>query len=205
MSELKNIDAAIDFTLPDSAPGNILFLAANKIPVVCGTTGWHDRLPEISQAVKDAGSSLLWSTNFSLGINLFFHIASYAAKLVDPFMDYDVAGFEVHHNNKADSPSGTARTLAEKVLAQTSRKKKIVYEMLDRKPGKEELHYASLRVGSVPGSHSLIFDSAADSIEISHKARNREGFAAGAVLAMEWLCAKKRTGVFTMEDVFAQG
>ena len=204
LSVIKDADAAIEFTLPGSAPENILFLAKEKIPVVCGTTGWYDRLPEIREAVEDAGSSLVYSSNFSLGVNLFYRITSHAAKLVDPFKEYDVAGFETHHNNKADSPSGTAKTLVQKVLAQMTRKKRAVFEMLDRKPEPDEIHYASLRVGSVTGTHSLIFDSAADTIEIVHSARNREGFAAGAVLAAEWLCAKKRTGIFTVDDVLEE-
>jgi len=200
---LKDADAVIEFTHPNVAAGNLLFLAKEKIPTVTGTTGWYDKLGEISQAVKNSGSSLVWSSNFSLGVNLFFRIAAYAAKLADPFEEYDVAGSETHHNKKADSPSGTAKTLVEKVLAQMSRKKKAVYEKLDRPPEADELHYASLRVGSVPGTHNILFDSAADTIEITHTARSREGFASGAVIAAEWLTKEKRTGVFTVDDVLA--
>ena len=200
---LKDADAAIEFSHPDVAVKNLLFLAREKIPVVTGTTGWYAKLPEVRQAVEAAASSLVWSSNFSLGVNLFYRMAAYAAKLTDPFKEYDVAGFETHHNNKADSPSGTAKTLVERVLANMTRKKKAVYQTLDRKPEADEIHYASLRVGTVPGTHSLIFDSAADTIEITHTARSREGFAAGAVLAAEWLCAEKRTGVFTVDDVLA--
>ena len=200
---LKNVDAAIEFTHPDAAVENLLFLVREKIPVVTGTTGWSARLPEITKAVNDAESSLLWSSNFSLGVNVFLRIAEYAAKLFNPFAEYDVAGIETHHNKKADSPSGTAKTLVERVLAQMTRKKKAVYEMLEKKPEEDEIHYASVRLGSVPGTHSLFFDSAADTIEITHTARSREGFAAGAVLAAEWLCAKKRTGVFTVDSALA--
>jgi 4-hydroxy-tetrahydrodipicolinate reductase len=198
---LKDADVVVEFSVPPVAPVNLLFLANEKIPVVTGTTGWYDKLPEISKAVLSAGSSLLWSSNFSLGVNLFYRIACCAAKLIDPFKEYDVAGFEAHHNNKADSPSGTAKTLVDMVLGQMTRKKRAVYQTLERKPDADELHFASLRVGSVPGTHSLIFDSNADTIEITHTARNREGFAAGAVLAAEWLTAEKRTGIFTMDDV----
>ena len=203
-SSLKDVDAAIEFTVPDTAPENILFLAKEKIPVVVGTTGWYSRLDEISQAVKKAGSSLLWASNFSLGVNIFYRIAANAAKLIDPFEEYDVGGFEIHHNKKADSPSGTAKTLVETVLAHMTRKRKAVYEKLEKAPGADELHYASLRLGSVPGTHSLTFDSAADSIEITHTARSREGFAAGAVLAAEWLKGKKQSGIFTMDDVLSE-
>ncbi|GHU64369.1 4-hydroxy-tetrahydrodipicolinate reductase [Spirochaetia bacterium] len=199
--ELKQAEGAIEFTKPDTAPENIKFLAAHKIPVTVGTTGWYVKLPEITAAVNAAGSSLLWASNFSLGVNLFYRIASHAAALMDPFAEYDAAGFEVHHNKKADSPSGTAITLAEKVLSKMKRKTKAVYDKLDRPPQADELHFASLRVGSVPGVHSLIFDSEADTIEITHTARNREGLAAGAILAAEWLGS--RSGVYTMDDVLA--
>ena len=200
---LKDADVVLEFTRPDMAVKNLLFLAKQKIPAVTGTTGWYDSLPEVSRAVDAAGSSLLWASNFSLGVNLFYRIAEYASRLMDPFGEYDVAGVEAHHNKKADSPSGTAKTLVERVLAQMTRKKKAVYEMLDRPPAGDELHYASVRVGSMPGVHNLIFDSPADTIKITHTVRNREGLAGGAILAAEWLVAKKRTGVFTVEDALA--
>ena len=200
---LKDADVVFEFTQPDQAVKNLLFLAKEKIPTVTGTTGWYGKLDEVSQAVNAEGSSLVWSSNYSLGVNIFYRIAANAAKLMDPFAEYDVAGCETHHNKKADSPSGTAKTLVERVLAQMTRKKKAVYEMLDRPPAADELHYASVRVGTVPGIHSLLFDSAAETIEITHTARNRGGFAAGAVLAAEWLTAKKRIGVFTVDDAFA--
>ena len=200
---LYDSDAVIEFSHPSVALNNLLFLARNKIPTVTGTTGWYDKLPEISKAVNDSKTSLLWSANFSLGVNLFFRVAEYAAKLADPFAEYDVGGCETHHNKKADSPSGTAKTLVERVLAKITRKKKALYEMMERPPAADELHYASLRVGSVPGTHSLFFDSAADTIEITHTARSRDGFASGAVLAAEWLTREKRAGVFTIEDVLS--
>jgi 4-hydroxy-tetrahydrodipicolinate reductase len=171
------------------------------VPVVVGTTGWFDRLDEVSYAVEKSGSSVLWASNFSLGVNLFYQIAATAAAAVDPFPDYDVGGFEVHHNKKADSPSGTAKTLVERVLASMVRKKAVVWDTLDRPLAPDEVHFASLRTGAVPGTHVLIIDSPTDTIEIRHTARGRDGFAAGAVLAAEWLIAERRHGVFTMEDV----
>jgi 4-hydroxy-tetrahydrodipicolinate reductase len=198
---LKDADVALEFTRPDTAPVNILFLAGQKIPVVTGTTGWYGRLPEIGAAVESAGSALLWASNFSLGVNLFYRVAAYAAALADHFPEYDVGGYESHHNKKADSPSGTARTLVEQVLGQMKRKTKAVYDKLDRPPAGDELHFASIRAGAVPGVHSLFFDSPADTIEITHTARNREGFAAGALVAAEWLAAQKRSGIFTMDQV----
>ncbi|MDR0476152.1 MAG: 4-hydroxy-tetrahydrodipicolinate reductase [Treponema sp.] len=197
----EKIDVVIEFTHPDAAAENLMFLAKMKIPAVTGTTGWYGKLPEISAAVNGAGASLFYAPNFSLGMNLFYRLAEYAAELFDPFSEYDAAGFEAHHNKKADSPSGTAKALAEKILSKMKRKKKAVYEMLDRPPASDELHFASLRTGSVPGIHSILFDSAADTIELTHTLRNREGLAAGAIKAAEWLSAKKRTGVFTMDDM----
>ncbi|MDR0569481.1 MAG: 4-hydroxy-tetrahydrodipicolinate reductase [Spirochaetaceae bacterium] len=211
IAELPEADAAVEFTRPDTAVPNILALAERNIPAVVGTTGWHDRLAEVTSAVNRFGASLLWAANFSIGVHLFYRIAEYAAKLIDPFPEYDVGGWEAHHNRKADSPSGTAKTLVERVLAEMTRKRTPVWETLQRPPGPEELHYASLRTGSAPGTHTLIFDSPADAIEIAHTARNREGLAAGALTAAEWLlrCApgkpagKARTGVFTLDDVLA--
>ena len=195
------IDAAIEFTHPDKAADNIKLLAKEKIPVVCGTTGWYSKLPEISDFVNAAGTSLFWAPNFSLGMNLFYRLAEYAAEIFDPFAEYDAGGFEIHHNKKADSPSGTAKAIAEKMLNKMKRKKKAVYETLNRPPAADELHFASMRAGFVPGTHTIVFDSAADSIEITHSLRNRNGLASGTIKAAEWLCSQKRTGVFTMDDM----
>jgi 4-hydroxy-tetrahydrodipicolinate reductase len=208
--QLDDVDVAIEFTRPDTAVSNILALVERKIPVLVGTTGWYNRMDEVRSAVTRADSSLLWASNFSLGVNIFYRIAFEAAKLMDPLSEYDVGGYEVHHNKKADSPSGTAKTLVEGVLARMKRKSKAAYDMLNRPPEPDELHFASLRVGSAPGVHSLVFDSTADTIEIIHTARNRQGFASGAILAAQWLsncpgpgqaAGKKRQGIFTMDDV----
>ena len=200
---LAEADVAIEFTSPTTALANIRAIAAAGVPMVVGSTGWLDSLDEAVAAVEKAGTSLLWSSNFSLGVNLFYRIAAYAAQLADPFAEYDVGGWEAHHNKKADSPSGTAKTLVERVLASMTRKKRAVYETLDRPPANDELHYPSLRLGAVPGTHSLFFDSAADTIEITHTARNREGLARGAVRGAEWLTRERRRGVFTIDDALA--
>ncbi|MCA1949709.1 MAG: 4-hydroxy-tetrahydrodipicolinate reductase [Treponema sp.] len=206
------IDVAIEFTRPDTAISNIEALVNARLPVVVGTTGWYAGLPEIAQKVQEKETSLLWSSNFSIGVQLFFRIASYAAKLFNEYEEYDVGGFEAHHNKKADSPSGTAKTLVERALKELDRKTTPVYDTLNRPPRPEELHFSSLRVGSVPGTHSLFFDSTADTIELTHTARSREGFARGAVRAAEWLVGcigpggagtLRRNGVFTMDDVLA--
>jgi 4-hydroxy-tetrahydrodipicolinate reductase len=210
LEEIQGGDVALEFTRPDTALANITALLSRHIPVVAGTTGWYDGLDEAAAAAEKAGTGLLWSSNYSLGVHLFYRIASYAAALADPLTDYDVAGLEVHHNRKADSPSGTAKTLAGLVLAAMSRKDAVVYDKIDRRPEGGEIHFASLRLGSAPGQHSLYFDSPADTIEITHTARNREGLATGAILAAEWLircegpgksAGEPRRGVFTMDDV----
>jgi 4-hydroxy-tetrahydrodipicolinate reductase len=207
--DVKSADVIIEFTKSDTAVENIKAAAALGKPIVVGTTGWHERLGEAAAIVEKGGASLLWSSNFSLGVNLFYRIAERAAQLIDPFAEYDVAGYEVHHNKKADSPSGTAKTLVEKVLAVMKRKKKALWERSEGSIDSETLHYVSLRVGAVPGVHSLVFDSPADTIELTHTARNREGFASGALIAAEWLvnsgpakaAGVMRRGVFTMDDV----
>jgi len=197
------VDAAIEFTQPDTAAANIIALAERKIPAVTGTTAWHERMDEVSRAVEKANSSLLWASNFSIGVNMFYRIAWFAAELANNFPEYDAGGFEAHHNKKMDSPSGTAKVLAEGVLSKLERKNKIVWETMNRKPESNELHYPSLRIGSVPGTHSLFFDSPADTIEITHTARSREGFASGAVQAAGWLVSDKRQGIFTIDDMMS--
>jgi 4-hydroxy-tetrahydrodipicolinate reductase len=197
----EKADVLVEFTRPDTAFDNIKLAASLGKPIVVGTTGWYDRLAEAAAVVESGGASLLWATNFSLGVNLFYRIAACAASVMDPFDEYDVAGYEVHHNKKADSPSGTAETLAKRVLSSMKRKKKVLWDSPQGKIAADTMHYASLRVGSVPGIHGLVFDSPADTIEIRHSARNREGFASGAALAAEWLTAEKRRGIFTMDDV----
>ncbi|MDR1950473.1 MAG: 4-hydroxy-tetrahydrodipicolinate reductase [Spirochaetaceae bacterium] len=201
---LDQADLAIEFTQPRATPENIAALAERKIPAVIGTTGWYDQLDRVKTLVTEAGSSLVWAANFSLGVNLFYRIAARAAKMADPFPEYDVGGWEAHHNKKADSPSGTAKTLTERVLSQMTRKTRVLWDTLEGPPAPEVLHYPSLRIGSAPGVHTLIFDSPADTITLTHEARNREGFAVGALRAAEWLLSRgpaARRGVFTMDDV----
>ena len=201
---LRGAEVAIEFTQPGMALANIKFLAEKKIPLVVGTTGWHDRLDEAKQMVESTGAALIWSSNFSLGVSIFYRIAWYAAQLADSFPEYDVGGFESHHSKKLDSPSGTARTLIDGVLERLARKDTAVWETLNRRPQPNEIHFPSLRLGSIPGVHSLAFDSPADTIEITHTARNREGFARGALRAAQWLTngeAGIRKGFFSVDDM----
>ncbi|GHU27350.1 4-hydroxy-tetrahydrodipicolinate reductase [Spirochaetia bacterium] len=199
--DCSNIDCAIEFTRPEAAVENIRNLASKGIPTVVGTTGWYSRLDEVQNIVEKAGSSLVYAANFSLGVNLFYRIAAFAANLMDPFPMYDVGGFEAHHNRKKDSPSGTAIALMEHILAAMKRKDTVLWDRLERPTLPNEIHMASLRAGAIPGTHSLCFDSSADTILIQHTARNREGFASGALAAAEWLTAQHRKGLFTIDDV----
>ena len=200
-------EGIIEFSHPSSVLANIHALLPTGIPIVVGTTGWLDKLDEIREKVSLNNTSLMYSANYSVGVNLFYRIVTEAAKLMADFEEYDVAVFEAHHNQKADSPSGTGLDIAKRILAEVPRKTRLVTDQFNRRPESDELHLASLRVGSVPGTHSVIFDSVADTIELTHTARNREGFAMGAVRAIEWMGARdsqgqKRTGVFTLSEIF---
>jgi 4-hydroxy-tetrahydrodipicolinate reductase len=206
---LNEAEVAIEFTQPSMALANIKYLAEKRIPTVVGTTGWYDKLDEARQAVEQAGTSLIWASNYSIGVNMFYRIAWYAAQLADSFPEYDVGGFETHHNKKVDSPSGTAKTLIKGLLERLSRKDKVVWENLAaRRPLPNELHFPSMRLGSVPGTHSLFFDSPADTIEITHTARSREGFASGAIRAAQWLISpgagNSRKGLFSIDDMLRE-
>lgn len=198
-------EAIIEFSHPASVMGNIRSLVPTGLPLVVGTTGWKDNLDEVTELVGRSKARLLHASNFSIGVNLFYRIVAEAARLVSEFEEYDTAIFESHHNQKVDSPSGTALDIAQKILANMPSKKRIVADPFDRKPEKDELHVASVRVGSVPGTHTVWFDSPADTIELTHTVRTRDGLAMGAVRAAEWLASADRgavSGVFTMQDVF---
>lgn len=193
---LNGVDVCIDFTHPHCIIENIHAVSKLGKSLVAVTTGWYDKLEDVKKVV--AGIGFIYSSNFSIGVNVFFEIVKNAAKIMDKFESYDIGGMEYHHNKKADSPSGTAITIAEILRDNIGRKKEIVYDIVDRQIKSNELHFASARIGSIPGTHTVIFDSNADTIELTHKARNREGFALGSVLAVEWLNNKK--GVFTIND-----
>jgi 4-hydroxy-tetrahydrodipicolinate reductase len=196
---LRGVDVCIDFTSAASVPGNVRAAAAAGCNIVVGTTGWYDRLTEIRSIVEAKGIGFLYASNFSLGVNLFFRIASDAARLIGRYPGYDVAIQETHHRRKADSPSGTALTLGSLVLQAFPAKSEILPETSHGAPAPERLHVTSTRVGSVPGMHTVLFDSEADTIELKHTARSRRGFALGALIAAEWL--KGKHGFFTMQDV----
>jgi 4-hydroxy-tetrahydrodipicolinate reductase len=195
--EFKSADAAIEFSQPSAAFENYERCFAARIPVVSGTTGWLERLDEVKRYCTDEGQTFFYASNFSIGVNIFFAVNKYLARIMNRFPGYDVSMEEVHHIHKLDSPSGTGITLAEGIL-----------ENIDRKTGWKEggeaapeiLSIRSIRRGEVPGIHEIIYESDADVISIKHDAKSRKGFALGAVVAAEFIRGKK--GFLTMSDIF---
>jgi len=198
-SILHDADVCIEFTHSDSVLSNIREILQIKKPLVVGTTGWFDHLEEVKKWVQDAGVGLIYAPNFSLGVNIFYKLIEHTAGLMNKFPEYDVSGLESHHNRKADAPSGTAKILAKKLLAKIDRKDEVVFNFCNRKIKPNELHFPSLRIGSVTGMHEVLFDSTADTIVLRHTARNREGFALGAVQAAQWIKDKK--GLYSISDM----
>jgi len=191
-------DMAIEFSHADSVMDNARAYARLGLSAVSGTTGWHSRIEELKGIVLGSKIGYLYGSNFSIGAHLFFALVAAAADLANPCPEYDIMGWEIHHKRKKDSPSGTALTLARLITGRNERKKKVVTERLDRAPAADELHFASVRGGEVPGTHTVMLDSAFDTIELTHRARSRGGFALGAVRAAEWLVGKK--GVFEVNE-----
>lgn len=200
-SSRKNADVAIDFSTPEAAVKNIEQAAALKLPIVVGTTGWSESLPKVEKVVKSKGAALMFGANFSIGMNLTFQLAGIAAEKFSKFPEYDVGGFEIHHRQKHDIPSGTALRMAE-IVTKNSKKRKKVQTRLEGKLGASETHFSGLRVGYDPGMHMLVFDSPVDSVELIHRTRSRKEFAYGAVRAAEWLKGKK--GIFRFEENFEE-
>lgn len=196
---LQNVDVCIEFSTPSSVVDNIRKAAGLKKNIVVGTTGWYGRINEVKKIVKSNNVGLIYASNFSVGVNLYFKILENAAKIINKFSDYDVYGLELHHRQKIDSPSGTAKTIGEILLENIKRKKKVMFEKVDRKIKPDELHFASVRAGSFPGIHLVGFDSTADTIELKHTAKNREGFALGAITAAQWI--HNRKGLYEINDM----
>jgi 4-hydroxy-tetrahydrodipicolinate reductase len=196
---IRQADICIDFSTPQSVLENVYKLASLKKNIVMGTTGWYEHLNDVKNVVQKNQIGFLFSPNFSIGVHLFKNIVEHAAQLMNEFEDYDVAGQEIHHNQKIDSPSGTAKNIVYTLLDKIKRKTTPVYDMINRPIAPHELHFTSIRCGSTPGTHTVIFDSPVDTITITHQARNREGFARGAIAAAEWLEGKK--GFFTLDDM----
>jgi len=195
-AELSKADVAIEFTTPETAYSNIIKCFEANVPVVCGTTGWLEKLPEIKAQCLEKHQGFLYASNFSVGVNIFFEINKRLAELMASQPQYDIKMEEIHHTQKKDAPSGTAISLAEQILEKVSRKTGWVNEASSKA---EALSILSRRIDPAPGTHSITYTSEIDDITITHTAHSREGFAAGAVIAAEWLDGKK--GIFTMKDV----
>lgn len=201
---LRKADVAIEFSTPDTVLHNINTCIAAGVPLVVGTTGWYGQLQKVKDDCIAAGSTVMYGSNFSVGVNIFFQLNQQLAKMMNNFSDqYDVALEEIHHIHKLDSPSGTAITIAEDILEEFDKKTEWVDvkaddEVTNHKP--EHLIIASYREGEVPGTHSVIYDSEVDRIEFKHVAHGRQGFALGAVLAAEWL--KGKTGFYSVKEMY---
>lgn len=201
---LRPADVAIEFSRPETAFENITLCLRSGVPVVVGTTGWLDRLEEAKNRCKINGGAFLYASNFSIGVNIFFAVSRYLAGLMEGRPQYDVRMEEIHHTQKLDHPSGTAITLAEGILNEISRKKFWTARLEGDDNGQngataEQLPILSKRIEHVPGTHIVTWASGIDTIEISHTAHSREGFAAGALAAAEWIIGKQ--GYFEMKDM----
>jgi 4-hydroxy-tetrahydrodipicolinate reductase len=184
---LQHVDVAIEFSTPESAPENLLRLAALGIPTVTGTTGWYEHLPAVRDAVLKANTSLVWAPNFSIGMNIFMQVVAQAAALFAKQSDYDAWGWEIHHAAKKDAPSGTLEKLAEEIRAAGYLR---------------PVSLAANRAGVHPGTHEIGFDSAGDTVTLRHTARSREGFARGALHAAAWSPGKK--GVYEFREILGE-
>ncbi|MBN2237136.1 MAG: 4-hydroxy-tetrahydrodipicolinate reductase [Bacteroidales bacterium] len=202
-SLLNKVDVAIDFSLPESAVSNIKKCFAAKVPIVVGTTGWYSEFEAIKNLCMEEKNTLFYASNFSLGVNIFSAVNTKLAEIMNRFPDYRVSLKETHHTQKLDAPSGTAITLAEGIIRKTEKLKS--WELVENKSpeqlAKDLLPITAIREEQVPGTHEIVYHSEVDFIEIKHEAKNRKGFAKGAVLAAEWIVGK--TGLFTMNDLLA--
>ena len=193
---LSGADVAIEFTGPEAAYGNISACFDAHLPVVSGSTGWLDRRGEVEERCRREGQAFFYASNFSLGVNILFHVNRILARIMKRYPEYDVSMEEIHHTQKLDAPSGTAITLAEGILEEVDRKKRWVNRTTEEP---EELSILSRRLDAVPGIHTIRWESEADYLELTHSAKSRRGFALGAVLAAEYLRDKK--GCFGMGDL----
>lgn len=192
---IEKAEVAIDFSVPMVAVENISTAINQGIPVVCGTTGWLEQYDEVVQLCQEKNGAFLYGSNFSLGVNLFFELNNYLAKMMARFSSvYKVSMEEIHHTQKLDSPSGTAISLAKGVIENSN-----YTSWTEETATENQIHIDAKRIENVPGTHSVYYSSDVDFIEIKHVAHNREGFALGAVLAAEWIVGKN--GVFSMKDV----
>ena len=192
------IDVAIDFSMPDAAFENITNCLNNNVPIISGTTGWLNKYEDAVSICKQKNGAFIYASNFSLGVNIFFELNNYLAKMMQNLPEYKVSIEEIHHTQKLDAPSGTAITLAEGVIEHSAYKQ---WKLDEKSDG--TLPITAKRIGQTPGTHTVNYENKVDSIEIKHTAHNREGFALGAVIAAEWIIGKN--GIFSMRDVLNLG
>jgi 4-hydroxy-tetrahydrodipicolinate reductase len=195
--KLADVDVAIEFTTPATAYSNVRTCIECGTPVVSGTTGWHEQLAELQELCREKNSTMIWSSNYSLGVNITFRLNRYLAELMNRFNSYNVAIEEIHHTQKKDAPSGTAISLANDILARVERKENWVNEPTT---DSKAIEITSLREGTVPGTHTVTYLSDDDKIEIKHTLFSRRALALGAVVAAEFVAPRK--GVFTIDDLF---
>lgn len=197
-TDISYADVAIDFSIPDAAFNNISLCLKSGVPVISGTTGWLDKYPEAVALCKQHNGAFIYASNYSLGVNIFFQINEYLAKIMNNHPQYNISMEEIHHTQKLDAPSGTAITLAQGIINSTD---KTAWTL--ENPNTDEIPIDAKRIDDVPGTHTVNYQSEIDSIEMTHTANSREGFALGAVVAAEWIVGK--SGVFTIKDVLNLG
>ena len=195
--KLAGVDVAIEFTTPTTAYSNVRTCIECGTPVVSGTTGWHDKLEELQRLCRERGSSMIWSSNYSLGVNITFRLNRYLAELMNRFDAYNIDIEEIHHTQKKDAPSGTAISLANDIIARVERKQRWLNEPTEEA---DAIAITSLREGMVPGTHTVTYTSEDDKIEVRHTLFSRRALALGAVVAAEFVAPRK--GVFTIDDLF---
>lgn len=201
LSTTKNydFDVAIDFSYPEYLLQTLGMLAHHQKNVVIGTTGWYHNMEDVIRTIKKAEIGCIFGSNFSMGMQMYYKIAEHAAKLMNKIPGYDVFVHEIHHKRKKDSPSGSALTIADILVKNSNSKTEIETGILDGAIAPGHLHVSSSRGGEIPGTHTVYMDSFADTIELTHRAKNRSGFASGAVAAARWIHGKK--GIYQLNDM----
>lgn len=206
-ADLDGADVAIDFSRPEAAVANIDLCFSANVPIVVGTTGWYDQLDAVKKRCLDGNKTLLYGSNFSIGVNVFFHINKLLAAAMNPYKQYDVQVEEIHHTQKLDAPSGTAITIAEGIIDHNDEKtgwiNNLIGEGAEVVPKANELLIESHRIDEVPGTHTVLYSSEVDQLEFKHTAHSRAGFALGAVVAAEWV--QGRTGFYQVTEMFNFG
>ena len=200
--DISKADIGIDFSVPNAALHNIINCFKNNVPVISGTTGWLDDFDKALAVCKENKGSFIYASNFSIGVNLFFELNKSLAKMMNPHKDYSLGVEEIHHTKKLDTPSGTAISIAEQIIKNSSKSN---WELIENSVKKDSNSVPILakRILDTPGTHKVSYKSEIDSIEIKHIANNRKGFALGAIIAAEWLI--KKNGIYTMKDVLNIG